>query len=96
MHFLIPLIKSLRLQGESGSATLTLRILCNRMSDMYTTPETHSKVFVLTRNRHIVPKERRVERLPAGYSIQECQNDSRGHYWFVITALEMLCRPVRI
>ena len=66
------------------------------MSDMDTTPETHSKVFVVTRNRHIVPKERRIERLPAGYSIQECQNDSRGHYWFVITALEVLCQPARI
>ena len=94
MHFLIPLIKSLRLQGGSGSATLTPRTLCKRMSDMDATQET--KVFVVTRNRHIVPKERRIERLPAGYSIQECQNDSRGHYWFVITALEVLCQPARI
>ena len=96
MHFLIPLIKSLRLQGGSGSATLTLRTLCKRMSDLDTIQETNSKVFVVTRNRHIVPKERRIERLPAGYSIQECQNDSRGHYWFVITALEVLRQPARI
>jgi hypothetical protein len=66
------------------------------MSDMDTTPKTHSKAFVVTRNRHIVPKERRIERLPAGYSIQERQNDSRGHYWFVITALEVFCQPARI
>jgi len=65
------------------------------MSGMDTTSETHSKVFVVTRNRHIVPKDRRIERLPAGYSIQECLNDSRGHYWFVITTLEVLCQPVR-
>ena len=65
------------------------------MSNADTTAETNSKVFVVIRNRHIVPKERRIERLPAGYSIQECQNDSRGHYWFVITALEVLCRAAR-
>jgi hypothetical protein len=63
---------------------------------MDTTPETNSKIFVVTRNRHIVPRERRVERLPTGYSIQECQNDSRGCYWFVITALEVLSQPARI
>ncbi|HJY79968.1 MAG TPA: hypothetical protein VKK81_02635 [Candidatus Binatia bacterium] len=62
---------------------------------MDTKPETNSKVFVVTRNRHIVPRERRIERLPTGYSIQECQNDSRGHYWFVIHALEVLCRAAR-
>jgi len=63
---------------------------------MDTTHETHSKVFVVTRNRHIVSKVRRIERLPTGYSIQECRNDSRGHYWFVITALEVLCQRARI
>lgn len=66
------------------------------MSSFDTTPEPNSKVFVVTRNRHIVPTERRIERLPSGYSIQECRNDSQGHYWFVITALEVLCRPARI
>jgi hypothetical protein len=67
-----------------------------RMSGMDTTPETNSKAFVVTCNRHILPKERRIERLPTGYSIQECRNDPRGHYWFVITALEVLRRPARI
>ena len=66
------------------------------MSGMDTTRETDSKVFVVSRNRRIVPKKRRIERLPSGYSIQECRSDSRGHYWFVITALEVLCRPARI
>ena len=66
------------------------------MSGMDTTPERHSKVFVVTRNRRIVPKDRRIERLPTGYSLQECRNDSRGHYWFVITALEVRCRPAEI
>jgi len=61
------------------------------MSGMDTTHETHFKVFVVTRNRHIVPKVRRIELLPTGYSIQECRNDSGGHYWFVITALQVLC-----
>jgi hypothetical protein len=65
------------------------------MSGRDTTPETHSKVFVVTRNRHIVPRERRIERLPTGYSIQEWRDDSRGYYWFVITALEVLRRPAR-
>jgi len=64
------------------------------MGGMDTTPETRCKVFVVTHNRHIVPKDRRIERLPTGYSIQEWRNDSRGHYWFVITALEV-CRAVR-
>ena len=62
------------------------------MSGMDATSETHCKVFVVARNRHIVPKERRIQRLATGYSIQECQNDSQGYYWFVITALEVLWR----
>jgi hypothetical protein len=55
----------------------------------------HSKVVVVTRNRDIVAKERRIERLPTGYSIQERRDDTRGHYWFVITAFEVLCWPAR-
>ncbi len=58
-------------------------------------PETNAKLFVATRNCHIVPKERRIERLTTGYSIQECCDDSRGYYWFVITALEVLCWSAR-
>ena len=49
----------------------------------------HSKVFIVARNQHIVPKQRRVERLPSGYSIREFQNTSQGKYWYVVTALEV-------
>jgi hypothetical protein len=42
------------------------------------------------RSRHIVPKERRVERLPSGYSVRESRDDSRGRYWYVVTALEVV------
>jgi hypothetical protein len=48
------------------------------------------KPFVVTRNRHIAPKERRIERLSSGYSIREFRNDSQGRYWYVITALEVM------
>jgi hypothetical protein len=51
---------------------------------------THSKVFIVARNRHIVPKERRVERLPSGYSVRESRDDSQGRYWYVVTALEVV------
>ena len=50
----------------------------------------HSKVFIVARNRHIVPKERRVERLPSGYSVRESRDDSQGRYWYVVTALEVV------
>jgi len=49
----------------------------------------HSKVFIVARNQHIVPKQRRVERLRSGYSIREFQNTSQGRYWYVVTALEV-------
>jgi hypothetical protein len=29
-----------------------------------------AKPFVVSRNKHIAPKERRVERLPSGYSVR--------------------------
>ena len=51
-----------------------------------------SKVFIVARNKHIVPKHRRVERLPSGYSVQEARDDSQGSYWYVVTALEVV-RP---
>jgi hypothetical protein len=50
----------------------------------------HSKVFVVARNKHVVPKQRRIERLTAGYAIQEFRNDSQGSYWYVITSLEVI------
>jgi hypothetical protein len=48
-----------------------------------------SNLFVIARNKHIAPKQRRVERVPPGYSVREFQNDPRGRYWYVVTALEV-------
>ena len=50
----------------------------------------HSKPFVVTRNKCIAPKQRRIERLPEGYAVQEFYNNPRGQYWYVITALEVV------
>jgi hypothetical protein len=47
-----------------------------------------SKPFVVSRNKLIVPKERRIERAPPGYSVQEFRNDSQGRY-YVVAALEV-------
>jgi hypothetical protein len=49
----------------------------------------HSKVFIVARNQHIVPQQRRVERLPSGYSIREFYNHPQERYWYVVTALEV-------
>ncbi len=50
----------------------------------------HSKVFVVARNKDVVPKRRRVERLAAGYAVREFRDDSQGRYWYVVTALELV------
>ena len=57
----------------------------------------HSKVFIVARNQHIVPKQRRVERLASAYSIREFYNHPQGRYWYVDTALEVILtkRPER-
>jgi hypothetical protein len=31
-------------------------------------------------------KQRRIERLPSGYVIREFSDDSRGQFWYVVTA----------
>jgi hypothetical protein len=49
-----------------------------------------SKPFVVSRNKHIAPKQRRVERLASGYSVREFYNHPQGCYWYVITALEVV------
>ena len=49
-----------------------------------------SKVFITARNKHVVPKQRRIERLTAVYAVQEFRDDSQGRYWYVITALEVM------
>jgi len=50
----------------------------------------HSKAFVVARNKHVVPKQRRIERLTAGYAVQEFRDDAQGRYWYVVTALEVV------
>jgi hypothetical protein len=40
-------------------------------------------------NKLFVPKQRHVERVPPGYAVREFQNDPRGRYWYVVTALEV-------
>ncbi len=50
----------------------------------------HSRVFIVARNKHIVPKQRRIERLRVGYAVREFRDDSQGRYWYVITALEVM------
>ena len=52
--------------------------------------EGHCRAYIVARNRHIVPKERRVERLPSGYSVRESRDDGQGRYWFVVMALEVV------
>ena len=49
-----------------------------------------SRLFVVARNKRIVPKERSIERLPSGYSIREFYNRPQGRYWYVVTALEVI------
>jgi hypothetical protein len=50
----------------------------------------HYKVFIVARNEHVVPKQRRIERLPSGYSVRESRDDSQGRYWYVITAFDVM------
>jgi len=50
----------------------------------------HYKVFIVARNEHVVPKQRRIERLPSGYSVRESRDDSEGRYWYVITAFDVM------
>jgi hypothetical protein len=49
----------------------------------------HSKVFIVARNEHVAPKQRRIERLPSGYAVREFRDDPQGRYWYVIVALEL-------
>ena len=50
----------------------------------------NSRPFLVARNKRIVPKERRIERLTSGYSIREFYNHPQGRYWYVVTALEVI------
>ena len=50
----------------------------------------NSRPFIVVRNKRIVPKQRRIERLPSAYSIREFYNHPQGRYWYVVTALEVI------
>jgi len=49
-----------------------------------------SRPFVVARNKHIAPKERRIERLPSGYAVRELRDDCQGCYWYVVAAFDVL------
>ena len=49
-----------------------------------------SKPFVVIRNKHIAPKQRRIEQAPPGYAVQEFHNGAQGRYWYVVTNLEVV------
>jgi hypothetical protein len=53
---------------------------------------THYKVFIVARNECVVPKQRRIERLPSGYSVRESRDDSQGRNWYVVTVLDVTSR----
>jgi hypothetical protein len=53
---------------------------------------THYKVFIVARNERVVPKQRRIERLPSGYSVRESRDDSQGRNWYVVTVLDVTSR----
>jgi len=74
-------------------ATLSIRVpLRVSAAWMHLQMVADSKVFIVTRNKHIVPKQRRVERLSSAYSVREFRDDSQGSYWYVVTALQVV-RP---
>ena len=82
-------IGSLRLASRPTSATLPLGPTIMSSEDAPSAALAGSRLFVVSRNSHIVPKERRIERLPSGYSVQEPCDASEGCYWVVVTALDV-------
>jgi hypothetical protein len=58
-------------------------------ADQITAAAAESRLFIVARSKHVVPKERRIERLPSGYAVRECSHSSQGDYWFVVTAFEV-------
>src|SRR6266567_6049433 len=89
--FLISAIRYLRLAICPESATLFTRVCSpsNGSMDIFAMVA-DSKIFIVARNKHVVPKRRRVERLPSGYSVRESRDDSQGNYWYVVTALDLV------
>jgi len=57
--------------------------------DAPSTTSAHLGLFIVASNNHVVPKERRIERLQSGYSVRECCDAAEGCYWVVVAALEV-------
>jgi hypothetical protein len=51
--------------------------------------ETQPKPVIVARNRWIVPKQRRIERIMFGYAIRELCDRSQGRYWYVVAAFRL-------
>jgi hypothetical protein len=80
----------LRLATVHELATISVETLSgNEQQGSSTGGAAHSKPFIVARSRHVVPKERRIERVPSGYTVLEPSDHSDGEYWLVITALEV-------
>jgi|SRR5215468_3199482 len=85
-------IRNLRFAGVRKSARLDRGSPPKSMSssvDAPSGPPPDRHLFIVVRNNDVVPKERRVERLPSGYSVRELCDVSEGHYWVVVAALEV-------
>lgn len=52
-------------------------------------------IAVAVRNGFIVRKERRIGRIPSGYSVREFHDDAQGRYWYVVAALELMAANQR-
>ncbi len=75
--------------GESNSVLARVRVAMATYKHFLCAMADHPNPFVIARNKCVVPKQRRVERLPSGYSIREFRNDSQGRYWYVVTTIEV-------
>ena len=73
----------------SNTALPTVRICVASCIHSSCVMAAHPNPFVIARNKWVVPKQRRVERLASGYSIREFRNDSQGRYWYVVTTIEV-------
>jgi len=55
--------------------------------------EAQPKPVIVARNRWIVPKQRRIERITFGYAIRELCDRSQGRYWYVVAAFGLTQGP---
>ncbi len=86
----------LSLSRASNTAPLSPVFLWDDRRSFWRAMATESRLFVVARNKDIAPKQRRVERIPPGYSIREFYNNPRGRYWYVVTTLEVLAPKKRL